>query len=230
MAHIIEHLYHAYLTRSGHMRSTAGAHVRTRYFNYPHPAAELLFAAVLHAGKFLCRGQKGLNRYVAPDGPVGLQLAERYVIRRELHGKVQRHGVRAHVEADVLSSEEPVHGAGEDVLAAVPLHAREAQSPINFAGYRRPRLERLRDYVIHRLVRLAHTYYGLTGESTGVGVLSAAAREESRAVEHDGTGPALLSAGEHLCGECPGFTVCIIKFIGHFYHLCAVNNNIFTVC
>ena len=165
------------------MGPAAGADVRPREFDQTQRTCDHLFAAVvLRAGGFTFV-IADLRLPIRPDGLVRQPLDLHQIVPVQRTGEVDRDQVAAHVEADVLPAVEPVHDAGDDVLAGVLLHQVEASVPVDLPVH--SSVQRSRHRVDDRAVPLLHVEDLRPAERAEITGLSAALGVEGRPVEHD---------------------------------------------
>lgn len=92
-----------------------------------------------------------MRRKIGPDGLVrgALQLLQSLLIH--LAVKIDRHEVRAEVEADVLIAEARVDEAGDEMLTGVLLHEVQPPRPVDLARHVCTDRQSRRAAVQHRL-------------------------------------------------------------------------------
>ena len=168
-----------------HVRAAARADIRARDGHDAHLPGQLLFAAVGDGFQRFRVRIRDLDRDVFPDPLVGLGLDALHLLRRQHAGKVDRHEVRAHVEAHVLIAEAAVDDAGEDMLAGMQLHELEPAVIVDRTLDRLPLRQRcfaIVDDLAARLMRIRHAD---AGKDAGVARLAAALGIKAGPVQHD---------------------------------------------
>lgn len=202
------------------MRRAAGAEVHALDLHEPHLPGEFLLAAEIESFQLLSSRQQGAHRHIAPHGAVGFELDRLDVLRRELAGKVERHGVLAHVEAHIVIAEQAVHCAGDYVLAGVRLHPRKAHVPVDGALNLCPRLERPgQDVGDVPVLRLRKARYAHPAQRAAVRFLASPAREKGRPLQPHVESVPALPTGDDAGNKVRRMSVGIIKPFGQIQHL-----------
>ena len=193
---------------------TAGAAVDPVDLHDAHRAVKLLLAAVFERGELLGRGIEDPHGDVRAYGQIGLVFDLAELLEAQLPVEVDGHAVRGHVEVDVLDAVFFVAQAGEDVLAAVVLHAAQALFRVHGAGVMaggKLAVAQMQDLA----AALVHIEHARLADRSRVGRLAAALGEEGRAVEHDLPAALLLPRGEDPCLKFKQMAVQIIQFFAH---------------
>ncbi len=180
------------------MRSAAGTDVVPGNGHEAHVLGQFEFAAVVEVRQG--RRVRVLREHfdVLPDGAVHDLLDFPELLVRELSIEVAGDVPLPEVEADVVETEEAMHGTGHQVFPGVVLHPLETLLPVEETGHLRPGrhgpVAVMGDDAVFRDLYIAHR--NGTGQrclavllellqSAGVGVLPAAFREERGLVQDD---------------------------------------------
>ena len=148
-----------------------------------------------------------MRRKIGPDGLVrgALQLLQGLLVH--LAVKIDRHEVRAEVEADILIAEARVDEAGDEMLTGVLLHEVQPPRPVDLARHVRADRQGRRAAVQHRLAAQERLRDVRAAERAHVAGLAAARGIKDRAVQLYEPAVFALLAGEHARLQPPGVRV-----------------------
>ncbi len=118
------------LAGSFHVRCAAGTDINAFDGDDADLPVDLLLAAVVEVLQDFFRRVFAGDWDIAPDRLIGLFLKGKKLLCRENSARVQRHGVVAQPEADILISPQAVEKAGENVLSGMILHIGIAVLPV----------------------------------------------------------------------------------------------------
>ena len=156
------------------MGAAAGAGVRPGEGDDTHLAGEDLFAAVFQMFQLLRSRIGDGDGVVLPDVLVGPCLQLGHLVRGELHIQVDGNDVAAHVEAHIVTAEEAVGDAGDDMFSRVVLHQIKTAGPVDLPLYLAACLQRGGAGVDHPSLTLVDLQDRYSSQGAGVVGLSAA--------------------------------------------------------
>ena len=202
-----EQLDEADLARAGHMGAAAGAQVDVSELHEAHRARQGLFTAVREVRQLVRLRIPDMRRKIGPDGLVrgALQLLQGLLVHFAV--KIDRHKVRAEVEADVLIAEARVDEAGDKMLTGVLLHEVQPPRPVDLARHVRAGRQSCRTAVQHRLAAQERLRDVRAAERAHVAGLAAARGIKDCAVQLHEPAVFTLLAGEHARLQPPGVRV-----------------------
>ena len=193
---------------AAYVRPTTGADVRAGDGHDAHLTGQLLLAAVGDGLQRLGIRVCNFDRDVFPDPLVGLGLDGGQVLLRQHTGKINGHKIRTHMKADVFIAEAAVHDAGENMLAGMQLHEREAALIIDLPIDGLPLGKRLFTEVDNLTAALVRVGHADAGQKAGVARLAAALRIKAGSVQHD-----IIAVLSRLTGYNARFKRCLMRVL-----------------
>ena len=189
------------------MGAAAGAQVDVSELHEAYCTRQGLFTAVWEARQLVRLRIPDMRRKIGPDGLVRgtLQLLQGLLVH--LAVKIDRHEVRAEVEADVLIAEARVDEAGDEMLAGVLLHEVQPPRPVDLARHVCTDRQSRRAAVQHRLAAQERLRDVRAAECARVAGLAAARGIKDCAVQLHEPAVFALLAGEHARLQPPGVRV-----------------------
>ena len=194
------------------MRAAAGTAVRAGESDDAYVALERLFAAVVDLVKLRAAVELNVDGVILVDVEVGRLLDLEQFLPRNIGVEVDGHGVRAHVEADIVAVEARADEARADVFARMLLHVVEAARPVDLAGDALSHLEGLVAKVRDDAVFLVDLEHVRLAQNAGVIRLAAALGVEGRLREDNGVAALDSVAGDDGGGKALLKGIFIVEF------------------
>ena len=167
------------------MRSTAGAHIRTRNRNDADRPGQLFFTAVIQCCKGLPVRILRQNFYILQ------YLLVRQVFRllnlfcRQRSRKIDRHAVLSHMEADIRIAVGMTDDTGNDMFSGMLPHMHQPSVPVNGSMHAASNLQRGAAQMENYAVLFLYICHPGAAEYTEIAGLTAALRIKGGSIQNN---------------------------------------------